>query len=160
AIAAPTFDELARDPAKRSPERNEYRPAAPLPHWPGTPSGWNALPKAFEAWFLDAFGLRDKLIRLHSLGKLFVFGRSPTPKAMLGRDMWLFYAGGREMEVARGQAAFTRSDLESWRRVLEAQRDALRLRGIAYVVAIAPCKESVYPEMLPARFDRIGPTRL
>src|SRR5204862_369648 len=83
--------------------------------------------------------------------KLFVFGVSPSPKVMLGRDDWLFYTGESSVEIFRGTRPFDETALEEWCRALESQRDFLARRGIAYVFAIAPNKETIYPDLVPAR---------
>src|SRR5262245_58909489 len=44
--------------------------------------------------------------------------------------------------------------------MLESQRDFLARRGIEYVFAIGPNKESIYPEQVPPRYNRVGPTRM
>ncbi|MBW2390992.1 MAG: hypothetical protein JRG89_21525, partial [Deltaproteobacteria bacterium] len=46
--------------------------------------------------------------------------------------------------------------LETWRRVLEARRDWLAERGIAFVLVLVPNKHQIYPEFMPDGLPRIG----
>jgi len=159
-VLAPTFDELVRDAESRGPRENEMREGAAFPRLPGNVRGWAALPHEIERWYGDFLGLRDVLIRWHSLTSLFVFHCIPSTEAELGRDGWIFFTGGRSRGIARGGTPLSLADLESWREALEAQRDAVESLGARYLLALAPNKETTYPEKLPDRMDPIGPARL
>jgi hypothetical protein len=43
----------------------------------------------------------------------------------------------------------TETELESWRRTLEARRDWLAVRGIHFLFVVPPDKHTIYPEFLP-----------
>ncbi len=115
--------------------------------------------RGFGAWYADVFGLRDVLIRAHAIQNIFVMQRSGTPVVLLGQNSWMFYAGERSIEIARGAAPLSRPDVEAWALAFEAQREAMRRRGILYMLALTPNKESIYPEMLPEATTRVGPSR-
>ncbi|MBL8860408.1 MAG: hypothetical protein JNK02_00205, partial [Planctomycetes bacterium] len=159
-LLAPTIDACLRDAEARGPRANEMRTAAEFPGTPETARAWLAMPRRIEAWFGDVLGLRDVLIRWHSIEDLLVFGRSPTENATVGRDLSMFYRGESSLEIARGVDPFSPAELEAWRRTLEAQRDAVEGLGAKYLLAIAPNKESIYPEKLPAWAEKLGPSRL
>jgi hypothetical protein len=137
----------------------EFRRPAP---WPDAPRGLDELrewPARFEAWYRDHFALRAPLIRAHNLAKMELFAVSPTSEIVLGPDHWMFTTRDRAVDVFRGADPFTEEELELWVEVLEDRRAWCAERGIEYVFAIAPNKETVYPERFPARFDVVGPTR-
>jgi hypothetical protein len=159
-IAAPAVDARIRPDSARGPEKCELRLASPRPVFENNWGGWIRYPDRFGKYFDDSFGLRDVLLRCHSLEKLFVFGVSATPAVVLGRDNWMFYAKEWSMEVFRGVHPFSESELERWRRMLESRRDFLKRCGIQYVFVIGPNKETIYPEYVPAAYNRVGPTRL
>jgi hypothetical protein len=160
AILAPSVDSMIRPDAARSPEQAEQRRAAPRPKLGLELAGLLAYPDAFANYFEDSFGLRDVLLRWHSLEKLFVFGVSPSSAVVLGRDDWMFYTRDQSMEIFRGVSPFTTRELETWRRSLESRRDYLARRGIKFLYVIGPNKETIYPDYAPTNCNRVGPTRM
>jgi hypothetical protein len=159
AILAPTIDRFLRPSDVRDTLR-EGRPPERRPSLVLTPEALRLFPDRFERWFNDTCGLRDKLLRWNSIEKIELLHVAPTSKVVLGNDDWILYTEGRTMRVWRGLDPFSPADLEAWTRVLERNRDRLAERGIGYVFAIGPNKETIYPEKVPARFNRVGPTRL
>ena len=159
AIVAPGVDQLLRPASARSP-RVELRQGAPLPALDLELESWLRFPEAFQRYHDDSFGLRDKLLRWHNGLKVFVFGTTPSTRMVLGKQRWIFSTVERSIEVFRGVAPLTEKELEYWRLTLESRRDWLAQSGIQYVHALAPSKQEIYPERMPARFKRVGPTRV
>jgi hypothetical protein len=159
ALLAPTADRCLRPSKVRSPAR-EGRIAAPRPALALDATTLPLFPERFEAWFNDTCGLRDKLLRWNTIEKIELLRVSPTSKITLGEDGWLLYTEGKTLRVWRGLDPLTEVELEAWRGALERNRDRLAARGIGYLFAIGPNKETIYPEKVPARFNRVGPTRL
>jgi len=159
AIVAPGVDQLVRPPAARSP-RVELRQPAPLPVLDAELETWIRFPEAFQSYHDDSFGLRDKLLRWHNALRVFVFGTAPSPRMVLGKGRWIFSTVERSMDVYRGVAPLTQKELEYWKLTLESRRDLLAQSGIQYVFALAPSKQEIYPERMPARLTRVGPTRV
>ncbi|NUP97969.1 MAG: hypothetical protein HUU28_17565, partial [Planctomycetaceae bacterium] len=120
-------------------------------------SSWR--PTAFDAWFRDHFGLRPAWIRLNNRVSIEAFGVSPTSEIVLGPDAWMFTTRDRAVDVWRGADPFSAEELELWGKVLADRREWCAQRGVKYLFAIAPNKESIYPEFFPARFDKLGPSR-
>ena len=159
AIVLPLAQQLARGEEGGEVAR-EFRRPAPKPELPFDAAGLRAYPRAFDAWYGDSFGMRATLIRWHNVAKMIGLGVTPTPELVLGADDWLFTTRDRAVEVYRGVHPFTERELGLWRRVLEDREQWLAERGMAYVFAIAPNKEAIYPERMPQRLDRVGATRL
>lgn len=159
AIYAPLVDERIRPDEARGPAP-ELRLPAPKPSLSFDAEVIHAFPERYEAYYADTFGLRDKLLRWHSIEKLFLFDVSPTSKVILGQDDWMFYTGDFSIEAWRGMMPLSPEELEAWRRAIERHRDHLRDGGVEYMLAIAPNKEAIYPEHMPARINPVGPTRL
>lgn len=118
------------------------------------PSDWQALFKTgsvfaakFEEYFNDNYGFRDLLIRLRNQIDYSVFRKSE--KVVIGRDGWLFYRS----VVEEDEISAERTPPADWEgilaRVLKLNR-VLAARGITLVILVAPMKNSIYPEMLPA----------
>jgi len=126
----------------------ENRTLAP---WP-VPAASRAFVSGFERAFADRFGGRNALLRLHNRMLVRVFGVSPAPNVLIGRDGWLYFKGedGRSFDRYY-RAALPVHDAELRRIVDELRRRQrfLAALGIAYVVTIAPDKATIYPEHLP-----------
>ncbi len=113
--------------------------------------GWSivSFPRRFERYWNDSFAFRWYLIRWHSMSKL-ALGVSPSPKALVGRDGFLFYAGEQSVDYFRAVKPFTARELAHWREDLERRRALLAELGVRYLVVVAPNKETIYPEFMPA----------
>ncbi len=130
----------------------ENRRPAPLPTFKLWGPGWGfsivSFPRRFERYWNDSFAFRWYLIRAHSLVKL-ALGVSPSPKALVGQDGYLFYAAEQSVDYFRAVKPFTAPELERWRGDLERRRAWLAERGIRYLAVVAPNKETIYPEFMP-----------
>lgn len=155
AMLAPWVDEILRTDEERGPKEHEQRPAAPRPVL--DERTFQSYPEQYATYFDDTFGLRDWLLRWHSIEKYFLFGVSPTSRVVLGKDDWMFYTGDRSIDVYRGLVPFTDQELKRWQRMLESKRDSLKTKGIEYVFVIGPNKESIYPDYMAPRFNRVHP---
>jgi hypothetical protein len=155
ALAAPWVDEIVRTDKQRGPESHEQRAAAARPAFEA--GSILSFPEKYGAYFDDTFGLRDWLLRWHSIEKYFGFGVSPTSRVVLGKDDWMFYTGDQSVEAFRGLEALTEQDLHKWQVMLEAKRDYLKQKGIQYLFVIAPNKESIYSDYWPPRLNRVQP---
>jgi hypothetical protein len=124
-------------------------------------SAFRAFHHGFEYYWNDAFGFRPALVRGYNALAV-ALGVSPSDQVVIGTAGWWFVGDHyRAVEYQRATRAFTSDELEQWRRRLEARRDWLAERGIAYLFMIAPDKASVYPQYFPRALNRVGPeTRL
>jgi alginate O-acetyltransferase complex protein AlgJ len=154
ALCAPSFGALLGlndfDPSleKRDPA------AFPEMRWRDAAS----IPTAFEAWFSDHFGFRRALVRLSNLARVRL-GSSPSPRVIIGRAGWLFYAGEGSIDQFRRARVFTPNEVRAWRNRFEFRRRWLAARGVHYVLMIAPNKEEVYSDLMPndvRRLERPG----
>ncbi len=121
-----------------------------------TGSGINRqFPKQFNTYYDDHFAFRNLFIRGFSLLAL-ILQDSPSQKVLLGRDGWLFYTGDRSVESYRGLRPHTREELEAFRSNIARRQEALTRMGVAYLYVIAPNKNSIYPEFLPDKINRVS----
>src|SRR5471032_1243047 len=65
-------------------ELAESRTAAPAPVWPTDLAQWQALPKALDSYWNDAFGFRHTLLRWQAIAS-YDLGVSPTPNVIIGK---------------------------------------------------------------------------
>lgn len=109
--------------------------------------------RRYTGYYNDNFAFRDFLIYTGNLLKLKLFGVSPVPKVIVGKEGWLFQARKNKEPGDAGYfpsiQPFTASELEEWRKKLEQRHQWLARRGIYYLLILAPDKSSIYPEFLP-----------
>jgi alginate O-acetyltransferase complex protein AlgJ len=141
----------------RSAPPEERRVPAEFPLWPGF-GGIRTYVEGLEAYFNDHFGYRKYLIKSYHKRRRKLFGaeQSSRSKTLVGQDGWLYYAASNMVENYRAVSPFSEQDLERWKRAFERRRDWLAARGVRYLVVIAPNKETIYPEHLPAWLKRVG----
>lgn len=126
----------------------EKRRKSARPSPPTEMRQWALYPQQFDAYFKDHFGLRDPLIVGHHWIKRRLLRISPVPKAVIGRQGWLFLSGPPVIDYQRLRP-LSRAQLELWRQALEGQSQACAERGAWLVFAVAPNKHTLYPEYLP-----------
>lgn len=105
---------------------------------------------AYRTYFQESFGFRDALIRLDALVKVRLLGTSTSPKVLLGKGSWLFYADDGERSCFRHAAPFTAADLGAWKRLVESRQAWLSRQGVTYLLVLAPDKHTIYPENMGA----------
>lgn len=159
ALLSPAIDQVVRSDLVRGP-LPENRKAAPRPPMPKSWADVKAFPNAYDAYYRDTFGLRDVLLAANSVVSHYVFQVGTSSTLVPGGRDWINYAGEWTMEVFRGMRPFTRAELVAWQTMLETRNTELAKLGIRYLFVIGPNKETIYPERVPARYNRIGPTRL
>jgi hypothetical protein len=117
-----------------------------------------SLPARFEAFFNDQFGFRKRLIYWLALVKVQGLGVTSTPGVTLGKCGLLYLASDAAVSSYRATRPFTANQLDAYRQIIEARRDWLAARGIAYVFVIPPNKDTIYPEFVPRAFNRVNRT--
>ena len=148
---------LGVDAAERTEEFRvrEKRPPARVP-------GALALeqrPSAWAASFADGLGLRTPLLRLRGLLHWSLLGESPGDQMVRGWGDWLYRSGDGALDAWRGADPLTEDAVEDWVAHHLARQREVEALGARYAVCIAPSKAAVYPEGLPDRFVRVGPSR-
>lgn len=159
AVCAPLADLFVRPDEVRS-TRVEYRDPALRPTLELTVKSVLHFPERWDAFWQDTFGLRDKLIGAHNAIKLLGFGVTPSAEILWGKHGWLYHAGHRALECDMGIYPFSESELDAWKRMLDARRAWLARRGIQYLLVWVPAKSLVYPEHLPSGWAKSGPSRM
>src|SRR5574337_2122493 len=127
---------------------------APAPRWPSSFARLRALPGAFDAYLKDHFGLRHAMIGLHKDLTHPVILKVNTA-ALIGRDGRMFYAGN---EMVRQSAGLVMRDerIAATDGLIAAMRDALKARGITFLVTVPPNASTIYQDDLPLWAQRQG----
>jgi hypothetical protein len=131
-----------------------------LPAFDGSPAGALKVFNELRSGYLDRhFGLRGRLITWYNYINAFLLKSSQDNNpVVVGRDKWLFLSqDGPDRNILEDFRATRPLPEAKMRRVLDeltARRDWCAARGIAYLVVVAPNKNTVYPEKLPEAFTR------
>ncbi|MGD0540976.1 MAG: hypothetical protein ABSB33_05620 [Tepidisphaeraceae bacterium] len=138
-----------------------------LAKFPGMPKNFQQVrmfSDLFMGFYRDHFGFRNTLIRALALGRFHGgLGMDLSTNIIIGRDGWLFYPVSiRDGFLAeRNLDPFSASELDQWQQLLERRNKFFTEHGYPFIVIIPPDKQSIYTEMMPERFSRLGPkTRL
>ncbi|MEF3698921.1 alginate O-acetyltransferase AlgX-related protein [Desulfolutivibrio sp.] len=131
-----------------------------LPPLDAAPADWVRVFNALRGGYLEKhFGLRGRLITWYNYVNAFLLKSSQDNNpVVMGRDRWLFLSqDGPDRNILEDFRTTRPLPEAKMRRVLEvltARRDWCAARGIAYLVVVAPNKNTVYPEKLPEAFTR------
>lgn len=119
---------------------------------PQTPSNLQELkkyPQVFENFYNDNFGFRKTLIHLNSWMMDNVFNQSPSDRAVIGKNGWLYFDNYNSLADAQGKIIYDSKILENGVRNLVKNWQELKKNNIDYVLVIAADKSTIYPEFLP-----------
>jgi len=148
---------LSRTYPKSEPLPNEQRTRAPLPSLAVAGSRY---PEQFDAFFRDNFGGRDHLIHWHNLLTYHVFHESPVAKVIVGYKGWLFLStpeDGIDIRNFAGEWPHEPSEVDAWLDGQDARRGEYATLGARFLIAVAPDKQTLYPELVPARYGPQAP---
>ena len=139
--------------------------AVAVPDWSWRVGAIKQYPARFQEQFDAALPFRVDVAAFARTVYIDGLSMSPVAEAILGNDGWLFYPGPAHDRVldrhVRGSDPFSAEELDLWADRLLARTQRFRSIGAKYVFVIAPDKESIYPEHLPAWVGRkVAPTRL
>ncbi len=110
-------------------------------------------PAMYEAYYNDRLPWRDELIRLNSALSYYVFQSSSNQNVIRGRAGWLFYnsyTDDNPVEGYKGMRLFTEAELAQIADNLVTTQALLAEQGTEFVLFIAPNKERIYAEKMPA----------
>lgn len=106
-------------------------------------------PTAYEQYYNDHFPFRNHLARSYAWLDFFLFNKNLYPdRAIVGGDNVLFPIK-LSLNHFLGKDLMSAQRLDSLRIELERRKDFLAVRGIPFIIVIAPEKFSVLPDALP-----------
>lgn len=133
------------------PDIQENRILAPKPEWPKRLKDIAAFRKAADPYVADHFPPRPQLIGALNRLRMLV-GVSGSSRVIIGRDGWLFFDDDTHLGASRADPPMEASETRAWLTTLAGRTEALKARGIPYLVVAAPVKETIYPQYGPAWF--------
>ena len=108
--------------------------------------------RKFDTYFSENFGFRPQLITAYSGLAYKAFGDSLNEKIITGKDGWLYF--NETMNDYLGKAVLSQGDISRIYRSLYLQTEYLAGKGIKFVFAAAPNKNTIYPEHMPERYKK------
>ncbi len=111
------------------------------------------LPETLNLYLRVHFGFRGWFVAINAVLRAKLLHTSTTPKVIVGKQGFLFYASEGAIENYMGLKPISDCELESWVQLFERRALWLASRNIPMVVALVSDKESVYPEMMPSGVD-------
>lgn len=116
----------------------------------------NYLPGRLEKYFNQNFRLRDWLVHVNYWFRLNVAGEKDFHDVLLGNDGWLYYSGERNLDYYQHTPLLSQSQITMMMdQLTETQKD-LTKKNIKFLIVVAPNKETIYPEYLPAEIQQSG----
>ncbi|HEY1334896.1 MAG TPA: hypothetical protein VGF31_11620, partial [Myxococcaceae bacterium] len=100
--------------------------------------------QGLQAHARASFGGRHQLVEWDArLKQALGLSRSYGSDVTLGKDGWLFYRVHRGTQGVRPEVPFRSDELDRWVRTLDGHRQAVEAAGAAFLVVIAPDKETI-----------------
>ena len=98
-------------------------------------------------WFENSYPFRNELIQADAVVRVGAFGVSNTSQVVVGAHDWIYYAG--TLGDYDGSAELPLRELDNIAYNLSLVQAYCESRGARFVLAIAPNKNTIYPENMP-----------
>ncbi|MDR1082276.1 MAG: hypothetical protein LBL27_00190 [Coriobacteriales bacterium] len=127
----------------------ENRELATIPSLTSEDGEINAFyPSELGVFFEDHFAYRNEAVSLNARLRASIFGVSASDQVVVGSDGWLYFGGTIDDYV--GATPLTERELRSIAHNLFLMQTYAEAQGAQFAFTIAPNKNSLYPEHMPA----------
>lgn len=100
-------------------------------------------------YFADHFASRQELVTANAKLEAALFGESAEDDVILGKDGWLFYKS--TLDDYQGQDLLSDREIWSAAHCLALIQEYAQAQDVSFVFAVAPNKNTLYPEYMPDR---------
>lgn len=101
-------------------------------------------------YIADHFAFRQQLVTANAALQTKLLATSPAEDVIYGRDGWLYYA--KTLDDYQNRAALTDEEARQIAQTVKEMQDFCEERGARLLFTIAPNKNSLYLENMPARY--------
>lgn len=108
----------------------------------------------FETYFSEHFAFRQQLVTLDGYFKSKVLGTSPDEDVIAGKDGWLYY--GETVNDFLNIDTLSDRGINNIKNNLEIINDYCNQNDVKFIFTVAPNKNSIYPEYMPANYSPTG----
>ncbi len=127
----------------------EQRSPAPPPAWPKSLSGWQRFTAAADAYLVDRFGLRGRLVQFRTRAVI-ALGDDRLHDAAIGRDGSIFGPMSFTRDIYRGKIGALDPKAAGMIDRIVGAAELIRNAGSKVFIVVAPEKGSFHPGRLPA----------
>ena len=123
---------------------------------------WREKTAVFEDMLGDHAAFRNQFMTLNAAFNYRLFGTVQSSEVLLGREEWLFYknvSDSRSLDDYQGLNPYSPAQLDQIAADLSALQQLLAQRGVQLVLLVAPNKEGVSSEYMPAGVPQVGATK-
>ena len=123
----------------------------PVPQLKSEDGSWNqnVLDDATN-YIADHFALRQEMVTANAMLQTGLLATSPAEDVIYGTDGWLYYA--ETLDDYQNRATLTDEEVQQIAQTIADMQAYCEARGAQFVFTIAPNKNSLYPEHMPARY--------
>lgn len=123
----------------------------PVPQLKNEDGSWNqnVLDDATN-YIADHFALRQEMVTANAMLQTGLLETSPAEDVIYGTDGWLYYA--ETLDDYQNRATLTDEEVRQIAQTIADMQAYCEARGAQFVFTIAPNKNSLYPEHMPARY--------
>ena len=107
--------------------------------------------KDLSSYFEDRFAFRNELVDLNSHIRAGIFKTSPEDDVIVGNNGWLYYSA--TLDDFKGDDLSNNRELYSIARNIKLVQEYCDANNTKFVFTIAPNKNSLYPENMPANLS-------
>ena len=122
-----------------------------------------AFSEELDGWLTDHFALRSELITANNLLKAGLFATSDEDQVIVGKNGWLYFAETAADYLGQNPLSnqLSDEDIVHLATTLDMMNAYVEGRGGKLVFAVAPNKNTLYPDNMPAYYRRTaGETNL
>ncbi len=103
-----------------------------------------------DTWLAEHFPFRSEIISTNNLLKAKLFGVSDEDQVIVGKNDWLYFS--QTLPDYFGENAMTDAQLQQIVTTLSLMDEYVTQSGGEFVFAVAPNKNTIYPEYMPAHY--------
>lgn len=124
---------------------------SPKPTLHNEDGSWNtAVFDQVTNYIADHFALRQEMVTANAALQTTLFATSPAEDVICGSDGWLYYA--ETLDDYQNHATLTEEQARQVAQTVADMQAYCEARGARFLFTVAPNKNSLYPEHMPARY--------